>query len=101
AAMRDLDAAAIADHPLVLHAAILAARAFPVLFGTEDLLAEQPVLLGAIGAVVNRLGLLDLAERPAADVVRAGEADAHRSVVVDAVVVDVGGRVIGILIAHE
>src|SRR6516225_8442112 len=59
AAVRDLDAAAVADHALVLHAAILAAGALPVLFGTEDALAEQAVLLGTVGAVVNGLRLLD------------------------------------------
>jgi len=89
AAVRDLHAAAIADHALVLHTAVLAAGAFPVFFGAEDALAEQAVFFGAVGAVVDRLGLLDLAERPAADVVRAGEADAHGPVVVDAVVIDV------------
>ena len=46
AAMRHLDAAAIADHALVLHAAILAAGALPVLFRAEDALAEQAVLFG-------------------------------------------------------
>src|SRR5439155_85157 len=87
-AMRDLDAAAVADHALVLHAAILAAGALPVLLGAEDALAEEAVLLGTVGAVVDGLGLLDLAERPVADVLRACQADAHRAVVVDAVVVD-------------
>src|SRR5207247_3402798 len=64
AAVRDLDAAAIADHPLVLHAAVLAAGALPVLLGPEDTLAEQAVAFRPIGAVVDRLRLLDLAERP-------------------------------------
>ena len=75
AAVRDLHAAAVADHALVLHAAVLAAGAFPVLLRAEDPLAEQAVLFRAVGAVVDRLRLLDLAERPAADVVRAGQAD--------------------------
>ena len=91
AAVRDLDAAAVADHALVLHAAVLAAGALPVLFGAEDALAEQAVFFGAVGAVVDRLGLLDFAEGPAADVVRAGEADAHGPVVVDAIVIDFAG----------
>ena len=86
AAVRDLDAAAVADHALVLHAAVLAAGAFPVLFRAEDALAEQAVFFRAVGAVVDRLRLLDFAERPAADVVRAGQADADRAVVVDAIV---------------
>src|SRR5205823_6774841 len=93
AAVRHLDAAAVADHALVFHAAVLAAGALPVLLGAEDALAEQAVLFGAVGAVVDRLGLLDLAERPGANVVWAREADAHRAVVVNAVVAAfAGGR---------
>src|SRR5207244_3512229 len=64
AAVRYLDAAAVADHALVLHAAVLAAGALPVLLRPEDALAEQAVLLRAVGAVVDGLGLLDLAEGP-------------------------------------
>src|SRR4029077_17319541 len=81
AGVRDLDAAAVADHALVLHAAVLAAGALPVPLPAADPLAEPAGLLRPVGAVVDRLGLLDLAERPAADVVRAGQADAHRAVV--------------------
>ncbi len=77
ATVRDLHAAAVADHALVLHAAILAAGTLPVLLRSEDPLAHQPILLRAVGAVVDRLGLLHLPERPAADVVRPGEADLH------------------------
>ncbi len=54
-------AAALADDPLVAHALVLAAVALPVLGGTEDALAEQPVLLGLERAVVDRLRLGDLA----------------------------------------
>jgi len=79
-------AAAIADHPLVLHAAILAARAFPVLLGPKMRSQKQAVLLGAVGAVVDRLRLFHLAERPATDIVRPGETDLHRSVVVYTIV---------------
>ncbi len=86
AAVGDFHAAAVADHPFVLHPAVLAARALPVLLGPEDLLAEQAVLFGAVGAVVDRLRLLDFAERPASDVVGAGQADLDRRVVVDPVV---------------
>ena len=86
AAMRDLDAAAVADHPLVLHAAILAAGAFPVLFRAKDALAEQAVLFRTVGAVVDRFGLFHFAERPTADVVRPGQADLDRRVVVDPIV---------------
>src|SRR5204862_690026 len=87
AAVGDLDAAAVADHPLVLHAAVLAAGALPVLLRPEDALAEQAVLLRAVGPVVDGLGLLDFSEPPAADVLGAGEADAHRPVVVHALAV--------------
>ncbi len=86
AAMGDLDAAAVADHALVLHAAILAAGALPVLFRAEDALAEQAVLFGAIGAIVDGFRLFDFAEGPRANVMRAGQADAHGPVVVDAVI---------------
>src|SRR5262249_11982722 len=86
AAMRDLDAATVADHALVFHAAVLAAGAFPILLRAENALAEQAVLFRAIGAVVDGFRLLHLPERPAADVVRAGEANADRSVVVNAIV---------------
>src|SRR5204862_4863186 len=51
AGLGDLDAAAVADDALVLDALVLAAEALPVLLGTEDALAEQAVLLRAVGAV--------------------------------------------------
>src|SRR5207248_1709738 len=59
AAVRDLDAAAVADHALVLHAAVLAAGALPILLRAEDAFAEQAVFLGPVGAVVDGLRLLD------------------------------------------
>src|SRR6185437_16621738 len=89
AAVRHFDAAAVANHALVLHAAILAAGALPVFLWPEDALAEQSIFLRPIRAVVDGLRLLDFAKRPAADVVRAGQADAHGPVVVDAIVIDV------------
>jgi hypothetical protein len=64
-----LDATALADDALEPDALVLAAVALPVLRGTEDLLAEQAVLLGLERAVVDRLGLLDLAVRPGTDLV--------------------------------
>ena len=72
-----LDAAALADDALEADALVLAAVALPVPGGTEDLLAEEPVLLRLQGAVVDGLGLLDLAVRPRADVVGGGQADAE------------------------
>ena len=80
---RDLNATALADDALEADALVLAAGALPVLDGTEDLLAEQAVLLGLEGTVVDGLGLLHLAERPAADRVGAGQRDLDR--------VEVGG----------
>src|SRR5205807_8442593 len=62
AAVGDLDAATVADHALVFHAAVLAAGALPVLFRAEDAFAEQAVFFRAIGPVVDRFRLLDLAE---------------------------------------
>src|SRR5450756_1841262 len=73
----DLDAAALADDALEAHALVLAAVALPVPGGPEDLLAEQPVLLRLERAVVDGLGLLDLAVGPRADVLCRREADAQ------------------------
>ena len=70
---RDFDAALFADDALVLHALVLAAQAFVVLHRPEDAGAEQPVALRLEGAVVDGLRLLDLAMRPAQDLVRAGQ----------------------------
>ena len=86
ARVRDLDAATIADHPFVFHAAVLAAGAFPVLLRTENPFAEQAVLFGAVGAVVDRLRLLHFAERPTADVMRPSQADLDRRVIVNPVI---------------
>ena len=58
---RHLDAAALADDALVADALVLAAVALPVLGRTEDALAEEAVLLRLERAVVDRLGLGDLA----------------------------------------
>ena len=74
---RDLDTAALADDALEADALVLAAVALPVPGGTEDLLAEQAVLLGLERAVVDRLRLLDLAVGPGADVVGGRQTDAQ------------------------
>src|SRR6266550_2086253 len=73
---RHLNAALLADDALVLHALVLAAQALVILDRTEDAGAEQAVTLGLERAVVDRLGLLDLAEGPATDLVRRGDSDA-------------------------
>src|SRR6478609_11649828 len=71
-----LDAALFADDALVLHALVFAAQALVVLDRAEDARAEWAVTLGLERAVVDRLRLLDLAERPAADLVGRRDADA-------------------------
>src|SRR4029079_16736846 len=80
---RHLDAAALADDPLVADALVLAAVALPVLRGTEDTLAEQAVALGLEGAVVDRLRLRDLARRPVADLLARCESDSDRVEFID------------------
>src|SRR5205823_9135767 len=80
---RDLDPAALADDALEPDALVLAAVALPVLGRTEDLLAEETVLLGLERAVVDRLRLLHLAVRPRADRVRRGQPDPKLIKVVD------------------
>src|SRR5690606_21894114 len=70
-----LDAALLAHHALVLHALVLAAQALVVLHRAEDARAEQAVTLGLERAVVDGLRLLDLAEGPAADALRARDAN--------------------------
>src|SRR5690606_16001494 len=69
------DAALFANDALVLHALVLAAQALVVLHRTEDARAEQAVTLGLERAVVDRLGLLDLAERPGTDPLRRSDTD--------------------------
>src|SRR6185437_6949991 len=72
-----LDATALTDDALEADALVLAAVALPVASRSEDLLAEQAVLLRLQRAVVNGLRLLDLAEGPLTDVVSGGKADAE------------------------
>ena len=64
-ALRDLDAAPVADDAAEPDPLVLAAVALPVLDRTEDALAEQPVLLRLERPVVDRLRLGDLAVAPA------------------------------------
>ncbi len=74
---RDLDATALTDDALEADTLVLAAVALPVPGGAEDALAEQALLLGLERAVVDGLGLLDLAVAPLADGLRGGKADAQ------------------------
>src|SRR5690606_17189828 len=64
---RDFHATALADDALVADPLVLAAVALPVPLGTEDALVEQALLLRAEGAIVDRLGLLDLTVGPRPD----------------------------------
>src|SRR4051812_30465991 len=73
-----LDAAALADDPLVADALVLAAVALPVLRRTEDALAEKAVALGLERAVVDGLGLRYLARRPVANLLARREPDSDR-----------------------
>src|SRR5205085_5426391 len=79
-------AAAVADDALVFGAFVLAAGTFPVALGPEDALAEEPIFLRAIGAVVDGFGLLHLAEGPRTNIVRAGKLNADRTVVINAII---------------
>src|ERR1700674_2899195 len=74
---RHFDRAFFADDALVLHPLILAAQALVVLDRPEDAGAEQAVTLGLERAVVDRLGLLDLAERPRQNLFRARNRDLY------------------------
>ena len=65
--MADFDAAAFADDAFVLDAFVFAAAAFPVAVRSEDLFAEEAAFFGLEAAVVDRLGVLDLAVTPGAD----------------------------------
>src|SRR5690606_31942402 len=79
----DLHAAALADDALEPHPLVLAAGALEVLGRPEDLLAEEAVLLGLERAVVDGLGLLDLAVGPHADGIRGRQPDPELVEVVD------------------
>ena len=80
---RDLDAATLADDAAEADTLVLAAVALPVLGGTEDLLAEEPVLFRSEGAVVDGLRLLDLAVGPCADGVGGGQPDPQLFEIID------------------
>src|SRR5918911_2275241 len=73
---RHLDAALLADDAAVLHALVLTAQALVVLDRAEDAGAEQTVALRLESAIVDGLGLLDLAVGPGADPLRARDRDA-------------------------
>src|SRR5689334_14183111 len=72
---RDLDAAFLADDAAELHPLVLAAQALIVLDRAKDAGTEQAVALRLECAIVDRLRLLDLAVRPAPDLLRARDLD--------------------------
>src|SRR4029077_16976486 len=80
---RHLDAAALADDPLVTDALVLAAVALPVARRPEDALAEEAVALGLERAVVDRLRLRDLTRRPVADLLAGGKTDPNCVEIID------------------
>src|SRR6185436_1424704 len=76
ARQRHLDAALLADDALVLHALVLAAQALVILDRPEDTRAEQAVALRLERAVVDGLGLFDLAVGPGQNLLRARDRNA-------------------------
>ncbi len=72
---RHLDATPVADVPAKTDTLELSAVAFPVLHGAENAFAEQTVALRLERAIVDGLGLHDLAERPAPDLL--GRSELH------------------------
>ncbi len=71
----DFDAALLADDALVLHALVLAAQAFVILYRTEDAGTEQAVTLRLERTVVDGFRLLDFAEGPRTDAFWRGDPD--------------------------
>ncbi len=71
----DLDAAFLANDAAEFHPFVFAAKTLIVLDRPEDAGAEEPVPLWLEGAVIDGLGLLDLAKGPALDLLRRGDVD--------------------------
>ena len=61
---RDLDATFFADNAAIFHALIFTAQAFVIFDRAKDTRTKQAVTLGLERPVVDRFGLLYLAERP-------------------------------------
>jgi hypothetical protein len=68
------NATALTNDSLEANALVLTASALPVLGRTEDLLAEQTVLLRLEGTVVDGLRLLYFTVRPRSNIVSVGKA---------------------------
>src|SRR5262249_36939055 len=71
----NFDAAAIADHALVLDSLVFSAGALPVPGRTENAFAEQAALFRLEGAVVDCLRVFDFSLAPGAHRVARGDAD--------------------------
>jgi hypothetical protein len=67
--LSDLYATTLTNDSLKANSLVLATGALPVLGRTEDLLAEQTVLLRLESSVVDGLRLLNFTVRPRADIV--------------------------------
>ena len=78
----DFNAALVADNTLVAHALVFAAVALPVLGRPKDAFAEQAVLFGLEGAVIDGFGLFDFTSGPLADLLRRRQTDLYRIKVV-------------------
>ena len=61
---RYFNATALTDESLDVDALVLTTGTLPSLLRSEDLLAEESVLLRLVGAVVNGFWLLDFARGP-------------------------------------
>jgi len=74
----DLDATLFTDDATMLHALVLAAVAFVVLYRTKDLRAEESIAFGLERPIIDGLRLLHLTERPLTDLVGRGQGDSKR-----------------------
>ena len=72
------NAAAVAGDSFVLDLPVFAAVAFEILRRAENALTEKPVFFRLKRAVIDRLGFLNLAPRPAADYFRRCDAYCNR-----------------------
>ncbi len=69
----DFNAALLADDAAILHTLVLTAKTFVILDRTEDPGTEQAVPFRFEGPVVDGFRLLDLAEGPREDPIRASD----------------------------
>ena len=72
---RDFHTAFFADNAAIFHALVFAAQALVILDRAKYTRAEQAVTLGLERAVVDRLGFLDLTERPRQNPLWRGQRD--------------------------